>query len=75
MVRFAFCMVFVFCQNLGASNRTPVQTRQDNKHCDCGQVLGNVERGLCERQEKVTLLLSPPSFLLVIIGYNKSIVL
>jgi hypothetical protein len=25
------------CQNLGASNRTPVQTRQDNKHC--GQVL------------------------------------
>ena len=58
---------------LGASNRTPIQTRQDNKRC--GQVLGNGERGLCERQEKVVLLLSLPSFLLVIIGYNKPIVL
>jgi hypothetical protein len=35
----------------------------------------NVERELCERQEKVTLLLFLPSFLLVIIGNNKSIVL
>ncbi len=34
----------ILYQNLGASNRTPVQTRQDNKHC--GRVLRNVERGL-----------------------------
>jgi hypothetical protein len=39
-------------------------------------VCRNVEREFCERQEKVTLLLPLPSFLLVIIiGYNKSIVL
>jgi hypothetical protein len=33
------------------------------------------KEGECERQEKVMLLLSLASFLLVIIGYNKSIVL
>jgi hypothetical protein len=61
------------CQNLGASNRTPVQTIDKDKHC--GQVCRNEERELCERQTKDTLHLSLPSFLLVIIGYNKPIVL
>jgi hypothetical protein len=61
------------CRNLGASNRTPVQTKTRQIHY--GQVCRNVERELCERQEKATLLLSLPSFLSVIIGYNKSIVL
>jgi hypothetical protein len=37
--------------------------------------VGKEIEGFEERQEKVTLLLSLPSFLLVIIGYNKSIVL
>ncbi len=60
------------CQNLGASNHTPVhkQTQVDQT-----KVVGMKKEGECERQEKVMLLLSLASFLLVIIGYNKSIVL
>ncbi len=68
-----FFLKHLLCQNLGASNRTPVHktdaSRLDNK---CRKE----ERGVCERDKRRSrFILSPPSFLLVIIGYNKSIVL
>ncbi len=56
------------CQNLGASNRTPVRktdTSRLDKECR------KEERGVCVRDERNTLLSFLASFLLVIIGYTK----
>ncbi len=63
-------------QNLGASNRTPPSTTTDKTRNTVNRCVGMEKEG-CEgdKQEKVTLLLSLPSFLLVIIDYNKSIVI
>jgi hypothetical protein len=60
------------CQNLDASNRTQY-TRQTQVEYTIG---GRKERKRCVRETREGhASLSPPSFLLVIIGYNKSIVL
>ena len=62
------------CQNLGTSSRTPVQTI--DKTINAVNRCEEVRKKDCEEREHETLLVSPlPSFLLVIIGYNKSIVL
>jgi hypothetical protein len=63
------------CQNLGASNRTPVQTIGKDNTLWTIRCVRKEKESCDERQMKVTLLLSLPSFLLVIVGYNKSIVL
>ena len=56
------------CQNLGASNRTPVRKTDTSRIHDRWW---ERKKEVCERDKRNTLLLFLASFLLVIIGYSK----